>query len=72
MRDSSLLEVSEGLSPVMPGNDFFQNVSSGDLQNGDRLVISTIRLQRFATERQIASMLEDGGDGGAGEHGVVH
>lgn len=61
LRDSSLLEVSEGLSPVMPGNDFFQNVSSGDLQNGDRLVISTIRLQRFATERQIASMLEDGG-----------
>ncbi|QQS59526.1 hypothetical protein IPN35_01380 [Candidatus Peregrinibacteria bacterium] len=61
LRESALLEVSEGISPVMTGTDFFQNVSSGDLQNGDRIVISTVRLQRFVTERHLSRILSDGG-----------
>ncbi len=60
MRDRSLIEISEGLSPIKVGGEFFANISSGDLQNHDKLVFSTIRLQRYITERQLAGYLEDG------------
>lgn len=59
-RDRTLLEVSEGLSPVQVGEDYFLNISSGDLQNGDKLIFSTIRLQRYITERQLAGYMGDG------------
>lgn len=60
LRDRNLIEISEGLSPIKVSNEFFLNISSGDLQNGDKLVFSTIRLQRYITERQLAGFLEDG------------
>lgn len=59
-RERSLIEVSDGLSPNRPGEEFFQNISSGELQSGDKLLISTFRLQRFVTERQLGHFLEDG------------
>jgi len=60
LREGKLIDISEGLSPHAVGGDFFQNISSGDLQPSDRILLSTFRLQRFLTERQIATALADG------------
>ena len=60
LRERKLIDISEGLSPHAVGGDFFQNISSGDMQSGDRILLSTFRLQRFLTERQIATALSDG------------
>ncbi len=60
LRNRSLMEISEGLSPTDTKAEFFQNISSGDVQDGDKLIFSTYRLKRYITERQIITALEDG------------
>lgn len=60
MRNGSLMEISEGLSPVNTQEEYFQNISSGDIQDGDKLLLSTYRMQRFITEKQLSSVLRDG------------
>ncbi len=60
LRDRALIEISEGLSPIKVSDEFFLNISSGDLQSSDKLIFSTIRLQRYITERQLSGFLEDG------------
>jgi hypothetical protein len=60
MRNASLMEISEGLSPVNTEEEYFQNISSGDIQDGDKLLLSTYRMQRFITEKQLTSVLQDG------------
>lgn len=60
LRDAALMEISDGLAPKKVESDFFENVSSGDLGGSDRLIFSTVRLQRTMTERQIGVFLKDG------------
>jgi hypothetical protein len=59
-RNNSLIEISEGLSPINVDAEYFQNISSGDIQDGDKILLSTFRMQRFLTEKQLAISLEDG------------
>ena len=59
-RKSGLMEISEGLSPTKTGGEFFANISSGDLQNDDKILFSTIRLQRSMSEKQMSHLLKDG------------
>jgi hypothetical protein len=60
LREGQLMEITDGISPTRVANEFFQNVSSGELQSGDKMVFSTFRLQRFMTEKQLAMILGDG------------
>jgi len=59
-RDRSFLEISEGIAPKKWNGELFQNIANGKIESGDKIIFSTIRLQRFFTERQLPKILEEG------------
>lgn len=60
LRAGNFATISDGLFDPSKFKDLFANVASGDLQNGDKIIFSTVRLLRFATGKQIAAQSSGG------------
>ena len=58
IRKNKLSLISEGLSSK--GTDIFVNIASGELMPEDKIIFSTSRLLRLATQNQLANMCSEG------------
>lgn len=58
-RHGKVMHVSEGISAQTTADQLFLNVASGELQNDDILLFSTLRLLRYVSHAQLQDILQN-------------
>lgn len=59
VRENKVMHVSEGITAQSLKDELFVNVASGELQNGDVLIFSTLRLLRYMTHAQMSEIAKN-------------
>lgn len=59
IREQKVMHVSEGITAQSLKDDLFVNVASGELQNGDVLIFSTLRLLRYISHAQMSDIAQN-------------
>lgn len=59
IREQKVMHISEGITAQNLKDDLFVNVASGELQNGDVLIFSTLRLLRYISHAQMSDIAQN-------------
>ena len=59
VRKGKVMHVSDGISAQTLSDELFLNVASGELQNGDVMIFSTLKLLKYITHKQMQEIAEN-------------